>query len=71
MTKYDAERAERARRNLNPHAEAIYAMSHFSAKYVAQNGGSMDFWDQVPEQDKRWIRDVVARIRAAKPETAA
>lgn len=59
----------RATRNLNPHAEAIYAMHAWSYDYAfKQKGGSMDFWDNLPEQHKRIAREAVAKIRAAKTE---
>ena len=60
---------QRAHRNLNPHAEAILAMSWWSDDYAfKQRGGSMDFWDNLPDYKKRLCRDLVKRIRAAKTE---
>lgn len=57
------------RRNLNPHAEAIYAMTAWSYDYAfKQRGGSMDFWDNLPEERRRIAREAVQRIRAAKTE---
>lgn len=58
-----------AKRNMNPHAEAILAMSWWSEDYAfKQRGGSMDFWDSLPDYKKRLCRDLVKRIQAAKTE---
>jgi hypothetical protein len=54
---------ERDRRNLNPHAEAIAAMYLWGSQYAAQNGGSMDFWDSLPEGRKRLARELVERVK--------
>jgi len=60
---------QRAQRNLNPHAEAIAAMSLWSEDYAfKQRGGSMDFWDNLPDYKKRICRDLVKRVRATKSE---
>jgi len=60
---------QQAQRNLNPHAEAIYAMSKWSEDYAfKQRGGSMDFWDSLPDWKKKIARDAVDRIRKAKTE---
>ena len=34
-------------RNLNPTPAARLAMNIFNTEYVSQNGGSMDFWDNL------------------------
>lgn len=56
-------------RNLNPHAEARLAMVIWSAEYAAQDGGSMDFWDGLPEWRKRLcaelVNDVLTAIKAS------
>lgn len=45
--------AQRARRNLNPHAEARMAMCLWSYEYAhKQRGGSMDFWDSLDDHRK-------------------
>lgn len=55
--------AERAQRNLNPHAEARLAMAVWSHEYAyQQNGGCMDFWDNLGESRQRFCRDVVSNI---------
>lgn len=60
---------QRARRNLNPHAEAILAMCLWSEDYAfKQRGGSMDFWDGLPDFKKNHCRQLVKRIQAAKTE---
>lgn len=59
---------ERDRRNLNPHAEAIAAMYMWGSQYAAQNGGSMDFWDALPESRKRLARELVERIKKTQGE---
>jgi len=59
------------RRNLNPHAEAVAAMSLFSHRYAhEQRGGSMDFWDSLSESEKARCRDLVVRIAASPREVA-
>lgn len=61
--------ARQARRNLNPHAEAIAAMHFWSYSYAhEQRGGSMDFWDSLPEWKKNICRDAVKKIKAAPNE---
>ncbi len=63
---------QRARRNLAPHAEAIAAMHFWSYSYAAeQSGGSMDFWDSLPEWKKNICRDAVKKIKAASTEKRA
>ena len=58
--------AERARRNLNPHAEARLAMALWSHEYAhEQRGGSMDFWDAIGDYRQRICRDVVTGILEA------
>lgn len=58
--------AERARRNLNPHAEARMAMVIWSDEYAfTQRGGSMDFWDSLSEGRKRQAKELVDEIAAA------
>lgn len=58
--------AERATRNLNPHAEARLAMSMWSHEYAyEQRGGCMDFWDNLDESRKRICREVVTGILEA------
>jgi len=60
---------QRAQRNLNPHAEAILAMNWWSDEYAfKQRGGSMDFWDNLPDYKKRLCRELVKRIQATKTE---
>ena len=55
--------AERAHRNMNPHAEARLAMAMWSQEYAfEQKGGCMDFWDNLTESRKRICRDVVDGI---------
>lgn len=53
------------RRNLNPTAPARVAMALWSERYAAQNGGSMDFWDQLREPEKRQCREIAEQIQAA------
>ena len=60
---------QRAARNLRPHAEAIAAMCLWSEDYAfKQRGGSMDFWDNLPDYKKRIARDLVRRVREARTE---
>jgi hypothetical protein len=59
---------QRANRNLNPHKPAVVAMWRWGGDYVAQRGGSMDFWDSLPESRRRFCREMVAAIAAAPDE---
>lgn len=60
---------QRATRNLDPHAEAVAAMSIWGDDYAfKQRGGSMDFWDSLPDYRKNICRELVKRIRATKTE---
>lgn len=57
---------ERTHRNLNPHAEARFAMAMWSHEYAyEQTGGSMDFWDGLDAYRKRVSVDVVGEILKA------
>ena len=59
--------AERAQRNMNPHAEARLAMSMWSHEYAhEQRGGCMDFWDSLDARRKRICREVVDGILEAQ-----
>ena len=63
---------ERAKRNLNPHAEAIVAMHIWPYEYAhKQRGGSMDFWDSLDDRRKRICRELIERLKTAKPESGA
>lgn len=60
---------ERAARNQRPHAEARLAMAMWSHEYAYdQNGGSMDFWDSLSEQRKRFCVIVVSEVLKAEAE---
>ena len=52
-------------RNLHPIAPALLAMLKWGDEYAAQRGGSMDFWDKLPEGRKRVCIDQAERIRKA------
>ena len=57
---------QRARRNLNPHAEARYAMNKWSYEYAhKQRGGSMDFWASLDASRKRLCVEAVDAILKA------
>lgn len=62
-TKYDI---DRARRNLNPHAEARLAMLIWNHEYAyEQKGGCMDFWDsRTPSQKRLCVENVTAIMDA-------
>lgn len=55
----------RDRQNLNPTPEAVVAMNLWGDRYCRQNGGSMDFWESLPERDKQRCRDIVAGVVGA------
>ncbi len=63
MSKYPDQR-----RNLNPHQAASAAMWLYSTEYAAGGGGSMDFWDSLPDYSKSSCRRLVKDILAARPE---
>lgn len=52
--------AENAR-NMNPHAEAVVAMTLWGFEYSRQNDGCMDFWDALPDRRKRLVRELLDR----------
>lgn len=62
--------AQQARRNLNPHAEARFAMIKWSHEYAhEQRGGSMDFWDSLDASRKRLcveaVNDILKSLESA------
>lgn len=61
---------KRAKRNLNPHAEAVYAMGFWGETYAAQGGGSMDFWDKLSPSQKRFCTEQVKKIKSAPSKFA-
>lgn len=52
-------------RNLNPTPEARFAMFHWHKEYASQHGGSMDFYDALSADDKRYCAIAVREITAA------
>lgn len=56
------------KRNLNPHKAAVAAMYLYGREYAAQGGGSMDFWDSLPDRQKGLCRNLVAAIERARSE---
>jgi hypothetical protein len=63
----DYNRAQ-AQRDLNPHKPARAAMFLWSAVYAKSGLGGMGFWDSLTDQQKRYCRDCVAGILAARDE---
>ena len=57
-------------RNLNPHKAARVAMYLYGHAYAAQRGGSMDFWDDLPEGRKNVCRKLVAELADTPDEEA-
>jgi hypothetical protein len=55
-------------RNLNPHKAARAAMYLYGKAYSQQAGGSMDFWDLLPEAWKNVCRTLVRDIEEARAE---
>lgn len=55
-------------RNLNPTAEAVVAMYIYGHEYSQQGGGSMDFWDSLPESKKRVCRELLVKIDTARSQ---
>lgn len=53
-------------RNLNPHKSARAAMWLFGVRYSQQRGGSMDFWDTLPEYEKDACRRMVREINQSR-----
>lgn len=61
--------AERARRNINPHAEARLAMAMWSHEYAhEQRGGCMDFWDSIGPSRRRIVTDTLNSVLKAMDE---
>ena len=61
--------AQRAHRNIHPHAEARLAMSLWSEAYAfKQRGGSMDFWDSLSPSKQRLCRDIVDGVLKSAKE---
>ncbi len=60
--------SERMRRDLDPHKAARAAMWLYGAEYAKQGGGSMTFWDRLPQNRKNLCRDLVRDIEKARPE---
>lgn len=56
-------RSQRA--NLNPTPEAVAAMYLFSTEYSSQRGGSMDFWNGLPDSKKNMCNNLVEEVLAA------
>lgn len=67
-TKRPMSESERAARNLRPHKAAVAAMWIWGQEYSQQHGGSMDFWDKLPESRRRLCRGLVKDIERARPE---
>jgi len=60
----------REQRNINPHAEAIMAISIWGYQYSRQNLGCMDWWDALPESKKKIVRSTLDRIATLPRENA-
>jgi hypothetical protein len=54
--------AQRARRNLYPHKDAIAAMWLFGSDYAKTGMGSMDFYDQLSKSEKNSCQALVKAI---------
>lgn len=68
----DAKERARAQRNLNPTPEAVFAMFHWSADYARQNGGSMDYYDSLPQPRQEFCkRSVDGILQAAEKHRQA
>ena len=59
---------KRAKRNLNPHAEARLAMLLWGAEYARRGSGSMDFWDYIGSDRKLLCTEQVKLIKETKSE---
>lgn len=57
---------KRDRENINPTPEAVVAMSLYCDGYAAQRGGSMDFWEALPESKQRRCIELLEDIRRAE-----
>jgi hypothetical protein len=60
--------SKQGKRNLNPHKPARIAMILYGRSYASQGGGSMDFWDSIPDTAKEFCRQCVAEIEQAPKE---
>lgn len=59
---------QREQRNLNPHAEALLAITIWSDEYAAQRLGCMDWYDQLPGIRKRMCRMALDAIEGLPRE---
>ena len=57
--------SERSQRNLNAHPAATFARFHWHDRYAEQRGGTMDFWDSLTQQEKRFCCEASEAIIAA------
>lgn len=57
----------RAKRNLDPTAPAVGAMTMWGDRYSKQNGGSMDFWDSLTGYEQKFCEEIADKVRAARP----
>lgn len=60
--------AQRAKRNLNPHAEARVAMLVWGERYSKQSGGSMDFYDSLTDSERNLCREWAREIHTSHRE---
>lgn len=56
--------------NLNPHKFAVAAMWIFRNEYSQHGGGSMDFWQQLPDRYKEMIFTMVRQIEQAPGDSS-
>ena len=54
--------------DLNPHAEARFAMWLLGDRYAKSGLGSMQFWDQLSDSEKSLCREGVDQIVSTKRE---
>jgi len=58
-------------RNLKPTLPAKVAMIVWGNEYAAQNGGSMDFWDQLSDDKKKICLMVLDELNVTKLRNTA
>lgn len=56
-------------RNRDPHAAARVAMCLYCDRYCGQDGGAMDFFDNLSDGEKQTCARIADDIRAARPYT--
>ena len=61
---------ESVQRNINPHAEALFAMFFYGHSYSLQHGGCMDFWDRLTVGERKLCMELTKKIKETRSKHA-